>query len=550
MKLSRNRILFYSGWFLILLLQASFIELMSDEAYYWRYSQDLDWGYLDHPPMIAFLIKIGYSVFGGEFGVRLLPIILGVASIYIWERIVKPKNLWFFYAMVMSIGILHFLSFMAIPDSPLLFFGSLFVLFYKKITESRNKLLNYILAGVAAGLMLLSKYHGVLLIFFVILSNFRLLLNLKFWLGVGVAGLVFLPHAFWQISHDYLSLQFHLKERSFEPYDVADTLEYIGTQLFVLGPVTGILCFIAIWKQKAEDKFESFLKILFWGVLLFFLFMSFKGNVEAHWTFITIIPALYFGYRYYESRGKAVRWIKGIAIAVFSLAFLSKAALMIDLSKWYDMPLFYAEWQSNEARSLAIEEKAGDRPVAFMNSYQKASLYEFYTGHPSFSISNAVGRKDQFGVWKVEDQFAGKEVVIVANYYAFDYDSIMFKGEDIRYKFAPNFRYYNELEAIPQLSRSTFESGESISFSALVKDHGDTQIHSNYPLTLHYHIFEGEQLIATDHFADVSQDQINHKVSGSITFPEKEGEYRLQINIKTGWLPPAISQNYFEFKIQ
>ena len=550
MKTSRSRIVFYAGWFLILLLQASFIELMSDEAYYWRYSQNLDWGYLDHPPMIAFLIKVGYSAFGGEFGVRLLPIVLGVGSIYIWERIVNPKNLWFFYALVMSIGILHFLSFMAIPDSPLLFFGSLFVLFYKRITETPEKLLNYALAGVAAGLMLLSKYHGVLLIFFVILSNFRLLINWRFWLGVGVAALVFLPHAFWQISHEYLSLQFHLKERSFEPYDVADTLEYIGTQLFVLGPVTGILCFIAIWKQKSEDKFESFLKVLFWGVLLFFLFMSFKGNVEAHWTFITIIPALYFGYRHYESHRKAIRWIKGTAIAVFSLAFLSKAALMVDLSQWYDMPLFYAEWQSNEARSLAIEEKAGDRPVAFMNSYQKASLYEFYTGNPSFSISNAVGRKDQFGVWKVEDKFVGEEVVIVANYYAFDYDSILFKGEDIRYKYAPNFRYYNELEVLADFIQTAFKPGEKITVSALIKDNGSTKIYPDYPLSVHYHIFEGEQLIATDHFADVEQSQINHKISGTIPFPEKPGNYRLQLNIKTGWLPPAISKHYYEFKIK
>jgi len=58
---------------------------MSDEAYYWSYSQRLDWGYLDHPPMIAVLIKLGSSLFGGELGVRIVPILLSVSSVYIWQ---------------------------------------------------------------------------------------------------------------------------------------------------------------------------------------------------------------------------------------------------------------------------------------------------------------------------------------------------------------------------------------------------------------------------------------------------------------------------------
>ena len=33
-------------------------QLHYDESYYWAFSQNLDWSYYDHPPMISLLIRI------------------------------------------------------------------------------------------------------------------------------------------------------------------------------------------------------------------------------------------------------------------------------------------------------------------------------------------------------------------------------------------------------------------------------------------------------------------------------------------------------------
>ena len=43
---------------------APFPNLYPEEAYYWNYAQHLDLGYLDHPPMVAWLIHLGTTVFG------------------------------------------------------------------------------------------------------------------------------------------------------------------------------------------------------------------------------------------------------------------------------------------------------------------------------------------------------------------------------------------------------------------------------------------------------------------------------------------------------
>ena len=31
-------------------------DIYFDEAYYWQWAQHLDWGYYDHPPLVAWLI--------------------------------------------------------------------------------------------------------------------------------------------------------------------------------------------------------------------------------------------------------------------------------------------------------------------------------------------------------------------------------------------------------------------------------------------------------------------------------------------------------------
>ena len=58
--------------FLLRLFYIGQVELLPEDSYYWNYSQHLDLGYLDHPPMVAWLIWLGTHVFGGsELGVRI-----------------------------------------------------------------------------------------------------------------------------------------------------------------------------------------------------------------------------------------------------------------------------------------------------------------------------------------------------------------------------------------------------------------------------------------------------------------------------------------------
>src|SRR5882757_7980822 len=53
------------------MVYAGVIELRTDEAYYWTWSNESVLSFLDHPPMIAWFIRFGTAIFGDtSFGVR------------------------------------------------------------------------------------------------------------------------------------------------------------------------------------------------------------------------------------------------------------------------------------------------------------------------------------------------------------------------------------------------------------------------------------------------------------------------------------------------
>ena len=73
--------------FALRLVYLGSVELLPEEAYYWNYSRHLDIGYLDHPPMVAWLIRLGTAAFGqSQFGVRVAAMCCGVvASIFTYR---------------------------------------------------------------------------------------------------------------------------------------------------------------------------------------------------------------------------------------------------------------------------------------------------------------------------------------------------------------------------------------------------------------------------------------------------------------------------------
>src|SRR5205814_3502587 len=288
--LQRNhRLAFYSAWTVLALIQSRYTVLLDDEAYYWVYSKFLSWGYFDHPPMVAVLIKIGYGLFHNELGVRLLFALLNVLSLLVIETIIEKKNILLFYVIVLSLAILQLSGFSAVPDTPLIFFTALFFLCYKRFLQI-SSLPNTFMLGLVTAALLYSKYHAVLIIFFVLLSNFKLLTRYQTYLAGLIALLFFAPHLWWQYQHQWVSFRYHLFESNVNPYKISYTLEYLAGQVLLAGPIAGVFLLPAAFLCRSKDFLQRGLKFALAGIYIFFLLSSFRGRVEANWTSPIIVP--------------------------------------------------------------------------------------------------------------------------------------------------------------------------------------------------------------------------------------------------------------------
>ena len=211
-------VLLLAAWGILNLLQAKFTPLDNDEAYYWMYSKYLAWGYFDHPPMIALMIKIGYHFIHNELGLRLVIVLSQLITLWIiWkttdkERQVENAGVLLFFMLVVVMPVFNIFGFMATPDAPLILFSAVFLLAYKHFLDEDNWGNTFFLCFSMTALMY-SKYHGGLLIILVILSNPKLLKNIRFYLASFVAFILFLPHLLWQYSNGFPSLKYHLVEQ-------------------------------------------------------------------------------------------------------------------------------------------------------------------------------------------------------------------------------------------------------------------------------------------------------------------------------------------------
>ena len=411
-NLQKQHYYILAAWFAINLLQSIFTGLHSDESYYWMYSENLAWGYFDHPPMAALLIHIGHLLLPGEIGVRLILILMSTATLaLIFNEIRETKDLFFVTVFVLSFPLIHthIAGFLAIPDVPLLFFTMLFLILYRKFLEQPGLKRSVLLALVIAA-MIYSKYHAFLVIGFTVLSNLKLLRNKFFWLTVLLSLLLLIPHLWWQVANEFPTFKYHLVERA-KPFRLKYVFPNIINQLLMAGPLTFVLIFWKLSKFKIRDKFNRALIFNILGFYILFFLLSFKNRIEAHWA-AAIIPMLMLAtYPLINQDAKIKRWFRRLSVPVIALFFLYRIYLALDVipNVGYTKITFY----NREAHALEIKEMAAERKVGFFNNYAAISNYIFYTGDSAVHLSTPNYRFNQYDLWNEEKYGEGETLFAI-----------------------------------------------------------------------------------------------------------------------------------------
>ncbi len=396
--------------FLFQLIMCASFGLAHDEAYYWLFSRHLSWGYFDHPPFVAFVIKMFSFLPHHEFSVRVGFVLLQAGSLFFLFKLIDRKNWLNAFLLFFSFPLASYTGLFALPDMPLLFMTAAYFYFLQGYLAGDRKCVW--LLGIVIPLLLYAKYHGILLVFFTILAVPRILLRKDFWIVTFISIVLFLPHVFWQYQNNFATLRYHFLERPSSSFSIKRIFDYLGTQLLL----TGLFCGPIIWWQlkkfRAQDSFQRVLVFVSWGILIFFLVSTFSKKVEANWTISLAIPLtiLMAGMEVWNKK-----WAKGILVSSFLIVVLARLVFLFP-----SLPVKrIAEFHGWKEWSLQVQEKCGDVRI-LANSYQIASKLSFYLNREITAL-NYKSRKNQFDFWGWD----------VSGYVCYITDKTEFQGEVI-----------------------------------------------------------------------------------------------------------------------
>ncbi len=347
------------------------VELAPDEAYYWTWSRNLQWGYYDHPPLVGFLIRIGAVIAGsGEFGVRFLWVGIGfllTVVLYAMGRKMFGERAGFYAALLMNISLLGSTGAVIVtPDGPQGLFWALAIFLVFNAVESGKGRWWY-WTGLVFGLGLLSKYTMVLLVpclFLFLLSTKEgrgWLLRKEPYLALVLGLILFSPVIFWNSANDWVSFKFQLAH-GLEVKKAAGLKTFGDFWAGQAGVVTPLLFLASLWAM-AQGAIQGFKKrspkllLLFWTsapVFLFFAYASLRSKVEANWpalayfSAVVMVAGIVAGRWPGWGRGKrALAWAVGVsALIVTAVAHLQPVYPVIPISPRKDPTSQLQGWRA------------------------------------------------------------------------------------------------------------------------------------------------------------------------------------------------------------
>jgi 4-amino-4-deoxy-L-arabinose transferase-like glycosyltransferase len=437
--------IFLTGLYLARLYLIGSTTLAPDEAFYWYWSKNPDWSYLDHPPMVAYIMAL-FTALGGDtaFFVRiggLLCTVLAQVFLLLTVKRIDPSNRegrWEVLLILNSTLLLSAGCLVQTPDTPLLLFWSLALYCGVSIAMGGGSGWWYMF-GIALGLGMLSKYTMVLIIpcqfLFLLLStdHRRWLRHPAPYLALCIAIVLFSPVIYWNWQHDWISFGFQLNQ-GFSSDD--DPLlfklgEYLGGQLGVVTPLL-FLIFIYYSIKALPDVFRNrrnviiYLFCLSWPVFFFFGVSTAVGEVaEANWPAPAYIAGMLlawmvFRYSYKDRRAhKRFMWTAiGLGVLLNLVLTIHLVNPIIPVAPHQDTTRQFHGWR---ALGQNLNEMITDHPsengyLLMANRATTVAEIVFYTGNRYTGIH--LFQLEKYTFLRRLEELRGKDALIVLHHFS------------------------------------------------------------------------------------------------------------------------------------
>jgi len=447
-------------WGIVLLLllrfvSAATINLSPQEAYYWNYSIHPDLSYLDHPPMVAWVIRAGTLLLGkSEIGVRIGGLWLVVVSTLLINAL---GRLWF----SRRAGLWAALLFQVIPaysiygviitpDAPLICFW-LLTIYLVSIAVLKDRPSAWYCAGAALGFAMLSKYTALFLVPSALLfliadrAHRKWLLRKEPYLAFFLSLVIFSPVILWNYQHQWASFAFQFGRRLLgEDHPIPgleisharhSLIESLGIQLGAIFPTffaVLVLSFAVALYFTIKDQGSRWKFCLFFSfpILVFFAVYSIGSKVNANWPlpgYLALLIAAHTCYRYLRFKSGQRFKIAQRKMLVFSLYGSPVLCVLLVFHMALVIPFVpvnesFTGWRelgkAVEREKATIETEKDKTTFIFgMDRYNITSELAFYTQdfEDVFSLSRKLQGKNALGFefWDSRVPLPGSNAVAV-----------------------------------------------------------------------------------------------------------------------------------------
>jgi undecaprenyl-diphosphatase len=426
------------------------LDLIHDEAYYWDWSRQLDWGYYSKPPMIAWIIALATRLGGSTpWAVRLPAVLLGTCGLLVLYAFTarlfnRRAGFWAAVAAAATPGN-TVLSLLMTIDAPFVFcWTAALYTAWRMLERRKDRVFWAVATAVVIGVGLLSKQtmFGFLALggLFVLASpeDRQELFRPALWLTAGAAMLFLTPVIWWNSQHGWVTFQHTSQHFEAAPMSLWQRVvglgEYVGGQFGVVSPITCLLLVaVAAGTLLAYPRLgrrERYLLCFSAVPLAGVLGLSAFRHVEPNWpaAFYTAAISLVAGW---GTGGFNVgpivdrwrRWfVPGVGVGavfcvgVYAMPFVlpvvglsgTKFDLTVRLRGWRELAQQMDEELSRlEHADHALIITAADRAAA-------SELAFYMTRQPRVYTYNGTGQiRSQYDLWDGPRGAAGRNALVI-----------------------------------------------------------------------------------------------------------------------------------------
>ena len=390
----------------IIAIHLTNFDLFGDEAQYWLWSQNLDFGYYSKPPLLSWIIALVCSIFGNSiFVIKMIPVFLYCLTSYVIFLLSKKlfgnnelaclTALTFFLMPAVS-----FSSFFVSTDIFLVFFWSLSLLQLLIIKDKPNNF-NFILLGIFVGLAFLAKYAAVYFIFCVILIFFEkemrdvfLKHRLSLLYCVLSFALIIAPNIIWNFNNDLTTFKHTVDNAALERtnINIMEGLKFFISQIIMIGPLIFLFFVLGIVKNLNINFKTRFLLLFSLPIFIIILVESVLVRSNANWAAVSLISFVILFVHVVFKISKKVIFVNNVANFAFGLVFFFLIATNSSYEPFKKISGFSSfansllESESKYIDRLVIEDRMLFSNLSYIFQNNNIKMYTPYT--PNTKIGN------------------------------------------------------------------------------------------------------------------------------------------------------------------